>query len=67
MTLTEQLLVLFLYLSLIEALQLQNHDTESFHGLSDVVANLVSVDNTDPIIISNFDLKQQVSTEANHS
>ena len=61
MILSQQILVLFLYLSLIEALQFQNHhDAESFYGLSDVVANLVTVDNTDPIIISDFDLKQQV-------
>ena len=56
------LVVLFLSLWSVEALWLlQREDAESFHGLSDVVANLVTLDNTDPVIISDFDLKQQVS------
>ena len=61
MKLSLPLLLLFLSLLSIEALILQKEDAESFHGLSDVVVNLVTLDNTDPVIISDFDLKQQVS------
>ena len=55
------ILVLFLATTpLIQALLPQN-EAESFFGLADVAANLVTVDNTDAIIISDFELKQQVS------
>ena len=55
------ILVLFLDTTpLIQALLPQN-EAESFYGLADVAANLVTVDNTDAVIISDFELKQQVS------
>lgn len=38
-------------------------NAENFEGLPDVIANLVSVDNTDPVIISDFNSKQQVIIE----
>ena len=55
--------ILFLFLKttpLIQAL-LPINETESFYGLASVVANLVTADNTDVVIISDFKLKQQVS------
>ena len=56
------ILVLFLDTTpLIEALLPQN-EAESFYGLANVAANLVTVDNTDAVIISDFELKQQVSS-----
>ena len=45
---------------LIQAL-LPRNEAESFYGLASVAANLVTVDNTDVVIISDFELKQQVS------
>ena len=45
---------------LIQAL-LPRNEAESFYGLASVAANLVNVDNTDVVIISDFELKQQVS------
>ena len=57
------ILVLFLDTTpLIEALLPQN-EAESFYGLANVAANLVTVDNTDAVIISDFELKQQVSSD----
>ena len=44
---------------LIQAL-LPRNEAESFYGLASVAANLVTVDNTDVVIISDFELKQQV-------
>ena len=55
------ILVLFLDTTpLIDALLPQN-EAENFYGLANVAANLVTVDNTDAVIISDFELKQQVS------
>ena len=57
------ILVLFLDTTpLIEALLPQN-EAESFYGLANVAENLVTVDNTDAVIISDFELKQQVSSD----
>ena len=55
------MLVLFLDTTpLIQAL-LPRNDAESFYGLANVAANLVTVDNTDAVIISDFKLKQHVN------
>ena len=54
------ILVYFLAGASIEAFSLTVNDAESFYGLAEVVTNLVNVDNTDTVIISDFELKQQV-------
>ena len=55
------ILVLFLDTArLIQAI-LSKKEAESFYGLASVAANLVTLDNTDAVIISDFELKQQVS------
>ena len=36
-------------------------DYQDFEGLSKVIKNLVTVDNTDPVIISDFDKQKQVN------
>ena len=38
----------------------KHEDYQDFVGLSEVVTNLVTIDNTDPVIISDFDLQKQV-------
>jgi len=55
--------VLFFTISSIQGLLTKNEETESFYGLVDVAANLMSIDNSDIIIISDFEHKQQVSSD----
>ena len=57
--------ILVLFLDITPSIQasLPQNKAESFYGLADVAANLVTVDNTDAVIISDFELKQQVSYE----
>ena len=55
------ILVLFLNTTPIIQALLPKNETESFYGLATVAANLVTLDNTDVVIISDFELKQQVS------
>ena len=57
------ILVLFLDIAPLIQASLPQNEAESFYGLADVAANLVTVDNTDAIIISDFELKQQVSSD----
>ena len=57
------LLILFLDITSLIQASLPQNEAESFYGLADVAANLVTVDNTDAIIISDFELKQQVSSD----
>ena len=55
------ILVLFLNTTPIIQALLPKNEAESFYGLATVAANLVTLDNTDVVIISDFELKQQVS------
>ena len=55
------ILVLFLKTTPIIQALLPKNEAESFYGLAIVAANLVTLDNTDVVIISDFELKQQVS------
>ena len=55
------ILILFLNTTPIIQALLPKNEAESFYGLATFAANLVTLDNTDVIIISDFELKQQVS------
>ena len=55
------ILILFLNTTPIIQALLPKNEAESFYGLATVAANLVTLDNTDVVIISDFELKQQVS------